>query len=138
MMWVKTMLIDEQPLPDDKLSEMFRLRASFMQSLREAMPHSQPEWPVDISDKKSQQYCRDLALKGVEEVFEALQHFKNWKPHRQTENSDFDREKFLEEIVDSFNYFLSLLIAAGFSADDLHRAYVEKDHVIHARIKQKY
>ena len=109
----------------DRLGEMFDLREKFMASLREAMPHSQPAWPVDISDKKSQQYCRDLALKGVEEIFEALQHFKNWKPHRQTEDADFDREKFL-------------LIASGFTAEDLHRAYVEKDSVIHARINQKY
>lgn len=122
----------------DKLEEMFLLRAEFMRELRSSMPHAQPAWPVDISDKKSQQYCRDLALKGVEEVFEALQHFKNWKPHRQSENGEFDREKFLEEMVDSFNYFFSLLIAAGFSAEDLHRAYVEKDKVIHARIKKGY
>ncbi len=122
----------------DRLEEMFELRERFMMSLREAMPHSQPAWPVDISDKKSQQYCRDLALKGVEEIFEALQHFKNWKPHRQTEDSDFDREKFLEEVVDSFNYFFSLLIASGFTAEDLHRAYVDKDRVIHARIKKGY
>ncbi len=122
----------------DRLEEMFALREQFMVSLREAMPHSQPSWPVDISDKKSQQYCRDLALKGVEEIFEALQHFKNWKPHRQTENAEFDREKFLEEVVDSFNYFFSLLIASGFTAEDLHRAYVEKDKVIHARIKKGY
>jgi dimeric dUTPase (all-alpha-NTP-PPase superfamily) len=102
------------------------------------MPHAQPSWPVDISEKKSQQYCRDLALKGVEEVFEARQHFLNWKPHRQSENGEFDREKFLEEMVDSFNYFFSLLIAAGFTADDLHRAYVEKDRIIHTRIKKGY
>lgn len=126
------------PESPDKLEEMFALRAAFMGELLKAMPQAQPSWPVDIADKRSQQYCRDLALKGVEEIFEALQHFKNWKPHRQTEDSEFDREKFLEEIVDSFNYFFSLLIAAGFSADDLHRAYVAKDRVIHARIKQKY
>jgi len=122
----------------DKLREMFELRERFMTSLREVMPQAQPSWPVDISQKKSQQYCRDLALKGVEEVFEALQHFKNWKPHRQTEDMEFDREKFLEEMVDAFNYFFSLLLAAGFTADDLHRAYVEKDGIIHARIKKGY
>ena len=122
----------------DQLQEMFDLRAQFMRELHSSMPHAQPSWPVDISEKKSQQYCRDLALKGVEEIFEALQHFKNWKPHRQSENGEFDREKFLEEMVDSFNYFFSLLIAAGFSAEDLHRAYVEKDKVIHARIKKGY
>ena len=122
----------------DNLREMFELRERFMTSLREVMPQAQPAWPVDISQKKSQQYCRDLALKGVEEVFEALQHFKNWKPHRQTEDMEFDREKFLEEMVDAFNYFFSLLIAAGFTADDLHRAYVEKDRIIHTRIKKGY
>ena len=122
----------------DRLQEMFRLRASFMTSLREVMPQAQPEWPVDVTQKQSQQYCRDLALKGVEEVFEALQHFKNWKPHRQTEDVDFDREKFLEEMVDSFNYFISLMVALGFTAEDLHRVYVEKDRVIHSRINQKY
>ena len=74
----------------------------------------------------------------MEEVFEALQHFKNWKPHRQTEDVDFDREKFLEEMVDSFNYFISLMVALGFTAEDLHRVYVEKDRVIHSRINQKY
>ncbi len=41
-------------------------------------------------------------------------------------------------MVDSFNYFFSLLIAAGFTAEDLHKAYVEKDRVIHARIKKGY
>jgi dimeric dUTPase (all-alpha-NTP-PPase superfamily) len=126
------------PETADKLEEMFALRAAFMSELLKAMPQAQPIWPVDISEKKSQQYCRDLALKGVEEVFEALQHFKNWKPHRQSENGEFDREKFLEEMVDSFNYFFSLLIAAGFTADDLHRAYVEKDQIIHSRIKKGY
>ena len=49
-----------------------------------------------------------------------------------------DIKKFLEEMVDSFNYFFSLLLAAGFTAEDLHRAYVEKDNVIHARIKRGY
>ena len=126
------------PETADKLEEMFALRAAFMSELLKAMPQAQPIWPVDIADKRSQQYCRDLALKGVEEIFEALQHFKNWKPHRQSENGEFDREKFLEEMVDSFNYFFSLLIAAGFTADDLHRAYVEKDQIIHSRIKKGY
>jgi dimeric dUTPase (all-alpha-NTP-PPase superfamily) len=41
-------------------------------------------------------------------------------------------------VVDSFNYFFSLLIASGFTAEDLHRAYVDKDRVIHARIKKGY
>ena len=71
-------------------------------------------------------------------MFEALQHLKNWKPHRSTEVKDFNREEFLEEVVDAFNYFLSLLVLTGVSADELFDAYSKKDQVIHKRLKSGY
>ena len=122
----------------DRLSEIFARRESFMRRLRESMPNSSPEWPVDLSTKESQQHVRDMALRGVEEMFEALQHLKNWKPHRKTELTDFDRSEFLEEIVDAFNYFLSILVLTGFSADDLMAAYREKDSIINDRLETGY
>ena len=111
----------------DKLDKMFSLREGFMNKLKDNVPGSHPEWPLDLCNKSDQQFCRDMALRGVEEMFEALQHLKNWKPHRVTEISGFDREKFLEEMVDAFNYFFSLLIMTGFSSDDLFREYTRKD-----------
>ena len=88
----------------DKLDEMFSLRESFMRQLRRKIPESYPSWPLDLSNKSDQQFCRDMALRGVEEMFEALQHLKNWKPHRKTEMQDFDREELekLTAIVDGF------------------------------------
>ena len=109
-----------------------------MKAMQETIPGSYPPFPVDISEKASQQVCRDLALKGVEEMFEALQHLKNWKPHRTTQVTEFNRNAFLEEVVDAFNYFFSLLILVGFDADDLYEAYKEKDSIIHDRIKSGY
>lgn len=109
-----------------------------MRSLGEKIPGSTPTAPLDLSKKEDQQICRDVALRGVEEMFEALQHLKNWKPHRVTEISGFDREKFLEEMVDAFNYFFSLLIMTGFSSDDLFREYTRKDEVIHKRLTEGY
>ena len=97
-----------------------------------------PEWPIDITTKESQQLIRDLALKGVEEMFEALGHLKNWKPHRDTENPEINQEEFLEEVVDAFNYFLSMLILVGVSPNDLYNAYVKKDKKIHDRLGQGY
>ena len=94
-------------MSNDKLKEMFRLRERFMKEIASSKPDIYPEWPVDLTDKASQQLLRDTALKGVEEMFEALQHLKNWKPHKQTEVKEFDREEFLEEVVDAFNYFFS-------------------------------
>jgi hypothetical protein len=122
----------------DKLDEMFSLREDFMIRLREKIPESYPAWPLDLSDKVDQQFCRDMTLRGVEEMFEALQHLKNWKPHRKTEITEFDREEFLEEIVDAFNYFFSIVILTGYTSDDLHNAYIKKDKIIHRRINSGY
>ena len=79
-----------------------------------------------------------MALRGVEGMFEALQHLKNWKPHRMTEFHEFDREEFLEEIVDAFNYFFSIVVLTGHTAEDLYEAYVKKDNIIHKRLNDGY
>jgi dimeric dUTPase (all-alpha-NTP-PPase superfamily) len=109
-----------------------------MDELGKNIPGIYPETPVDLTSKKTQQMLRDLALRGVEEVFEAVQHLRNWKPHKQTEVGEFDRAAFKEEMVDSFNYFLSLLIIMGVTPDELFEAYADKDRVIHDRIRSNY
>ena len=109
-----------------------------MIELQQSNKSANPSWPLDLKSKKDQQYVRDIALRGVEEMFEALQHLKNWKPHRKTEISEFNREEFLEEVVDAFNYFFSLLILVGFDGDDLYEAYCKKDAIIHKRLQTNY
>lgn len=109
-----------------------------MNLLEESRPGSYPEWPLDISTKQSQQVLRDTALKGIEEMFEALQHLKNWKPHRTTDMPEFDKQEFLEEVVDAFNYFLSVLVLVGVNEEDFHKAYTLKDEVIRSRLENGY
>ena len=123
---------------EDKLEQIFKLRNSFMLLLQEKFPDSYPEWPVDLSTKKAQVTCRETALKGVEEMFEALQHLKNWKPHRKTEMPEIDREEFLEEIVDAFNYFLSLIILIGVDVNEFYDAFLKKDEIIRGRLNEGY
>ena len=122
----------------DMLREMFKMREEFMKSLNEAFPGTYEKIPLDLFQKKHQQICRDVALKGVEEMFEALQHLKNWKPHKKTEVKSFNKDEFLEEIVDAFNYFLTLIILTGFNENDLYESYVKKDQIIHERLKNEY
>jgi dimeric dUTPase (all-alpha-NTP-PPase superfamily) len=125
-------------MESDKLETMLAMRENFMRALASKNPHVLQHWPVDIKSKTSQQSVRDTVLKGVEEMFEALQHLKNWKPHRQTAVEDFDHAAFLEEYVDAFNYFLAVLVMLGISADELFEAYKLKDAVIHARLESNY
>jgi len=125
-------------LNSDKLDSMFQMREVFMTRIKHLREGTYPNWPVELSDKKSQQKMRDVALKGVEEMFEALTLLKNWKPHRLTENKDFNKDEFLEEVVDAFNYFFALLILTGTSSDDLYDAYIKKNEKIHARLDVGY
>lgn len=121
-----------------KLSEMFLKREEFIKAMKEKIPESYPEFPLDMSKKDSQQVCRDLALKGVEEMFEALQHLKNWKPHRMTDIPEVDKDEFLEEIVDAFNYFFAMLIVTGFDESDLFSAFLSKHEKIKQRLEDGY
>tara|TARA_Y100001973_G_C5162924_1_gene314532 strand:+ start:725 stop:1081 length:357 start_codon:yes stop_codon:yes gene_type:complete len=118
---------------------MFKLRNDFITEISACQPGAYPDLPIDLKSKKSQQFCRDLALRGVEEMFEALQHLKNWKPHRVTEiDEDVNKDEFLEEIVDALNYFFSLLVATGIDENDLFDAYIKKHQVIKSRLKNGY
>tara|TARA_R110001599_G_scaffold23181_2_gene85362 strand:+ start:200 stop:580 length:381 start_codon:yes stop_codon:yes gene_type:complete len=122
-----------------RLAEQFEKRLSFIEEINSKQPGSYPEFPIDISKKESQQLCRDLALRGVEEMFEALQHLKNWKPHRVTDVKEkFNSDEFLEEVVDALNYFYSMLIVIGVNENDLHEAYLKKDSKIRERLKNGY
>jgi len=121
----------------DKLELMFHLREDFMRAINDRF-ECYPSWPIDIANKKNQQILRELALKGVEEMFESLQHLKNWKSHKVTEDVEFNRSEFLEEVVDAFNYFFSMLVLVGVNAEELAEMYQKKDKIIHARLKSNY
>ena len=122
-----------------KLETMFSKRLSFIKMMQDLKPDSYPDFPLDMTQKSSQQVCRDLALRGVEEMFEALQHLKNWKPHRETDIPDeINRDEFLEEVVDALNYFFAMLIVTGFDEKDLYQAYNNKDKIIRSRLKNGY
>jgi len=125
-------------MEDCKLKTMLHLREAFMKELASKRPAVLQDWPVDITKKESQQAVRDTVLKGVEEMFESLAHIRGWKPHRLTEICDFDRESFLEEYVDAFNYFLSVLVMLGVDEKEFFDAYVKKDRIIHDRLGKDY
>ena len=123
----------------DKLETIFTHREEFLQLLIKRFPDSFPnQWPVDITTKESQKFIRQIALNGVEEMFEALGHLKNWKPHRTSDLPDIDQEEFLEEIVDAFNYFLSLIILIGVDVDEFYNSFIKKDKIIRDRLNKGY
>lgn len=121
------------------LEEIFSRREEFLKLLVKKYPETFPEkWPVDITTKESQKFLRQIALNGVEEMFEALGHLKNWKPHRTSDLPDVDQEEFLEEIVDAFNYFFNLMILCGVDHNKFFEAFMKKHGIIKNRLENGY
>lgn len=119
----------------DRLSEIFALREDFMYKINEKLPGAYPEWPVDLTDKTNQKAIREFAFRGMEELFEALLHLKNWKDHRSG-TGEFDRAEFLEEMIDAYKYFTAILVLTGVDSDEFFNAYKSKHDVICERLKK--
>lgn len=117
----------------DSLSEIFELRRSFMELINDKIPGAYPEWPVDLSRKANQQAIREFSFRGMEELFEAMLHLKNWKNHRDG-SGEFDRAEFLEEMIDAFNYFLAIMILVGVDENEFLRAFQKKHDIICDRL----
>lgn len=120
------------------LHDMFQLRREFLSALKKKVPSAVKEMPLDPTDRESQIFLRETALRGVEEMFEALATLKNGKVHRQSEIKEFDREHFLEEVVDAFNYFFNVMLYLGVTPDEFLEAYERKHNIILRRVEEGY
>jgi hypothetical protein len=127
-----------ESLSNRDLEHLFRLRREFLVALRRRVPAAVRDMPVDPTDKDSQIFLRETTLRGVEEMFEALATLKNGKVHRQSEIREFDREHFLEEVVDAFNYFFNVLLYLGVTPEEFVEAYEKKHRVILRRVEEGY
>lgn len=123
---------------DDKLVQMFEMQESYMRLLAKIRSDFPQEWPIEPSVKANQLEMRDLIFNSMGELFEMIQELKNSKKHRQTEVKDMDRDKFLEEAVDAFKFFLEVMILVGVTPDEFFGAYVKKDQTNIERIKRGY
>ena len=117
---------------------MFELRKEFLNSLRSRVPDAVRDMPLDPTRRDDQVFLRETTLRGVEEMFEALMTLKNSKTHRQLEIKEFNRDHFLEEVVDSFNYFFNVLLYLGVTPEEFMAAYKNKHDIIMRRLEEGY
>lgn len=121
---------------DDRLKKMWDQQEAFMRLLQEKRGF--PQFPIDISSKKGQQFLKDIRNHLMEELFEAGQHLKNAKSHRITEIPEVNLEEYKEELVDALHLYFELVIASGISIDELFEAYMKKGNINFDRIKNNY
>lgn len=90
----------------------------------------------DLDDRQVQARIHELYGYVVRELSEALQELK-MKPWKLSEEPT-DREAFVNEIGDTFHFFVELCITAGMTAEDLHRAYFRMHQKNNSRLAGTY
>jgi hypothetical protein len=121
---------------DDKLRLMYGQQAEFMKLLREKRGF--PAFPLDLSEKSSQKFIKSIAFDAMGELFEAVQELKNSKGHRATEIDEFDREAYVEELVDTQHFLFEILLLSGVSLEEFFAAYMKKGDINEERIRNGY
>lgn len=80
-------------------------------------------------------YIKEMMLWVIDETSEALhelKHAKGWSKKYDSwsnEKTMEQKEKFKNEMVDAFHFFMNILIAVDMDADDLFNRYVDKNKV---------
>lgn len=115
---------------------MFHEQDRFMKLLQQHRTF--PEYPVDITSKKSQKIVKDVAHDCMHELFEAIHLLKNSKDHRATNVTEFDREKFIEELSDAHHFLIEIYLLCGISHDEMYNAFMKKSTINFMRITEGY
>jgi len=111
----------------DKLDEIFQLQETLNQRLG-----------VDTSkltEEEKIQWLLNYTRAFQQETAELIDSvpWKWWAKYQE-----FDEQNARVEIVDLFHFLISAAQVLGMSADDVHRAYTEKNKVNHARQDSGY
>lgn len=96
-----------------------------------------PEYPVDLTTKAGQRLVREVAFNTIEELMEACFTLKN-RQHKLTDDTDFDRDHFVEELGDTFAFFVEIMLVCGITADQLYEEYSRKNSIVKQRLADGY
>lgn len=91
----------------------------------------------NIHTKEGNFLIKDMIMCAIQELAEAAQVLKNWKPWKQTEIPS-DAEHFREEMIDALHFFVEACILSGMTAEDVHDIYFRKHEVNKFRQESKY
>lgn len=116
----------EKELKGDKLDIMMKMQKELQEKLA-----------VEKFGKLefNQEYINNNMIALVDELFETLREtpFKYWK-----KNQKLNINAARQEAVDSFHFFMNLLIGLGIDSEMLYKMYCEKNKINHERVKEGY
>ena len=120
----------------DQFLEFWDDQRQFMQLLVEKRGF--PQFPLDMNEKESQRFIKSIIQDAAHELHETIGELRNSKRHRAANIQDFDRDAYLEEIVDTYKFLLEILILSGISIDEFRDAFFKKSKINIERINEGY
>lgn len=83
----------------------------------------------------NQEFINIMTLATIDEITESLREtpWKPWKKHQT-----FNQEKYKEELVDEFHFFINRCLAAGLTAEELYERFCNKNKINHDRQMEGY
>lgn len=121
-----------ESLMTDRLKLMWEQQREFIILLQKTRGF--PEFPVDLTSKKGQQFLKEISHECSDELHEARQELKNSKKHQKTDINEINRNAYVEELSDVLHYFFEICIMSGISIDELYDSYMKKGLKNHSKI----
>jgi dimeric dUTPase (all-alpha-NTP-PPase superfamily) len=122
-------------IPMSKLAEMLNTQAKFQLRL-------DPEF-YNMSIKERVAFIKEHSIhlnQEVNEMLYELPFFKPWKNYDGMSEADIEAafEKARMECVDAWHFFMNIMLALGFSADNFYEMYMAKNKENHRRQDDGY
>jgi dimeric dUTPase (all-alpha-NTP-PPase superfamily) len=123
-------ITDGIDLNGDRLTAMFALQSKLQERLG--------TWDrIKDNPSMKQQMCNQMFIALIEESIEVIREtpYKNpdFVPFGWKKTQLGDPEKFKEEIVDLFHFFMNFCLLAEMTPEDLYVRYLAKNRVNHVR-----
>jgi len=114
----------------DKLEAMFQLNEALLKKLNEPLK-------ISLDTRQGQEKLRKLFWFMIEELFEALNCFKNDREWVKTEY-DLDLWRIYDEVADALGFFITICRYLNLDAEKLYEIYLRKWKVNMFRIDSHY
>jgi NTP pyrophosphatase (non-canonical NTP hydrolase) len=114
----------------DKLDAMFKLNEQYLNALKEPLE-------ISLDSREGQEKLRKLIWYTVEELFEAVNGFKNDREWVQTQY-ELDLWKIYDEIADAFGFLITVCRYLKLDSTKLFEIFLRKLKVNMFRLESKY
>lgn len=126
----KDLMLKYKPVAESHHSKIFKNDVKYSDGVWEGGEHN-------LHTREGNSVIKEMIQATNQELAEAVQVMKSWKPWKQTE-VPCDVEHWKEEMIDALHFYIEALLLAGVTSDDLYNSYFKKKEVNEFRIETNY